>query len=76
MANHSDMPPQDNELHPKRNHDHTIADDDAAGLAAIGKTQAFDRRFGFWTVLGIGICVSGTVSLRDLLLPWPLPLTL
>lgn len=35
--------------------------DDAAGLAAIGKAQAFDRRYNIWSVVGIGICVTSTV---------------
>lgn len=45
-----------------RTHGHAVHfSDDAAGLAAIGKTQAFDRRYNLWSVVGIGICVSSTV---------------
>ncbi|KAH6970548.1 amino acid permease [Ilyonectria sp. MPI-CAGE-AT-0026] len=44
-------------------HGHAVHfSDDAAGLAAIGKTQAFDRRYNLWSVVGIGICVSSTWS--------------
>jgi hypothetical protein len=49
-------------------HLHQVLDeDDAAGLAAIGKTQAFDRRLNIWSVIGIAVCSSATV--RPSLIP-------
>lgn len=57
----------------QRAHDAKAADitkDDAAALFAIGKTQVFVRRFNFWSVLAISVCVTGTVSLFQLEFPW------
>ncbi len=39
-----------------------LASDDRAALDAIGKKAVFERRFNFWTALGITVCISGTVS--------------
>ncbi|KAL1624676.1 polyamine transporter tpo5 [Neofusicoccum ribis] len=39
-----------------------LYEDDRAALEAIGKTQAFDRRFDFWSALGFTVCISGTVQ--------------
>ncbi|KAK7419944.1 hypothetical protein QQZ08_010647 [Neonectria magnoliae] len=40
--------------------------DDAAGLAAIGKTQAFDRRYNIWSVVAIGWCAISASLLPTL----------
>ncbi len=39
-----------------------IHKDDAAALFAVGKTPVFIRKFNFWNVLAISVCVTGTVS--------------
>ena len=44
------------------NHNDDLTADDAAGLAAIGKTQAFTRKFNFWTALAITVCINATVK--------------
>lgn len=43
-------------------HHNELDIDDAAGLAAIGKTQAFNRKFNFWTALAITVCINATVG--------------
>lgn len=43
-----------------------LYDEDAAGLAAIGKTPAFARKFNFWTALAITVCINATVRLMKL----------
>ncbi|KAH8889175.1 amino acid transporter [Thozetella sp. PMI_491] len=37
-----------------------LSNDDARDINAIGKQQVFVRKFGFWSVLGIAVCTSGT----------------
>ena len=37
-------------------------DDDQIAMAAIGKEAALNRRFNFWTALGLTICMSATAS--------------
>lgn len=63
--NDRSAPLQDPPLHktvdPGR-HD-PLDEDDRAALEAIGKTQAFHRKFNFWSALGFTVCISGTVRL-------------
>ncbi|KAK7708721.1 hypothetical protein SLS57_008938 [Botryosphaeria dothidea] len=60
--NDRSAPLQDPPLHktvdPGR-HD-PLDEDDRAALEAIGKTQAFHRKFNFWSALGFTVCISGT----------------
>ncbi|KAH7007048.1 hypothetical protein EDB80DRAFT_880559 [Ilyonectria destructans] len=48
-------------------HGDDLHDEDAAGLAAIGKTPAFARKFNFWTALAITVCINATSWVAGLL---------
>ena len=50
--------PSDSDAHPIE----ALAIDDQDAMHAIGKKQAFTRKFDFWSALGFTVCVNATVS--------------